>query len=67
MRVVKTYDDKILAGIPPGTWVGISHDQERVVATGRSIDAVLRKAKKAGEKKQPYIMRIPLTNSALIL
>lgn len=67
MRVVKGYDEKILVGIPPGTWVGISHDQKRVVATGRSIDAVIRKAKKAGEKKQPYIYRIPKRNIGLIL
>jgi|HubBroStandDraft_6_1064221.scaffolds.fasta_scaffold4042570_1 hypothetical protein len=66
-RVVKSFDEKLLAGIPVGTWMGISDDQERIVATGRSIDAVFKKAEKAGEKKKPYIYRIPKSNIGLIL
>jgi len=67
VRVVKSFDEKLLVGVPPGTWVGISHDQERIVATCRSIDAVSKKAEKAGEKQRPYIYRIPKRQIGLIL
>jgi Family of unknown function (DUF5678) len=67
MPAVKTFDEELLAGIAPGTWVAISADQERVVATGATIEDAIQKAKEAGEKKQPFIIRVPLENSALIL
>jgi hypothetical protein len=67
MAAVKTFDEQLLVGIAPGTWVAISPDQERVVATGASIEEAIQKAKEAGEKKQPFIMRVPVENSGLIL
>jgi hypothetical protein len=67
VRAVKCFDEKLLVGIPPGTWVGISHAQDRIVATGRSIDAVFKKAEKAGEKQRPYIYRVPKQHIGLIL
>jgi Family of unknown function (DUF5678) len=67
MPAVKTFNEVLLAGIAPGTWVAISPDQERVVATGATIEEAVRKAKDSGEKKQPFIIRVPVENSALIL
>jgi hypothetical protein len=66
MPVVKVLNDKLLAGLPPGTWVAISEDQERVVGTGATIEEALREAKEKGEKK-PSIIGVPLDGSALIL
>jgi hypothetical protein len=38
MPEVKVLNEKLLAGLPPGTWVAISEDQERVVGTGTTIE-----------------------------
>ena len=67
MTTVKTFNEELLSGITPGTWVAISADQERVVATGASIEEAIQKAKDGGEKKQPFIIRVPVEKSALIL
>jgi len=66
MTPVKALDPNLLAGLPPGTWVAISQDQERVVGSGSTVDQALQKAKENGEEK-PYIIRVPLNNQALIL
>ncbi len=66
MPVVKVLNDKLLAGLPPGTWVAISEDQERVVGTGATIEEALRQAKETGEKN-PSIIGVPDDGSALIL
>jgi len=47
--------------------VAISQDQERVVGMGTTIGEALQRAKEAGEKKRPYIIRVPAENRALIL
>ena len=66
MLEVKPLNDKLLAGLPPGTWVAISEDQERIVGTGQSIEEALQQAKENGEKK-PSIIGVPADGSALIL
>ena len=66
MAEVKVLNDKLLAGLPPGTWVAISEDQERVVGTGATIEEALQEAKRNGEKK-PSIIGVPDDGSALIL
>jgi hypothetical protein len=38
MPEVKVLNEKLLAGLPPGTWVAISEDQERVVGTSATIE-----------------------------
>ena len=53
-------------GIEPGTWVAISFDQERVVATGSTVEETLKQARAAGEQ-QPFIVRVPIEYGALIL
>jgi hypothetical protein len=62
----KILDEKLLENLPPGTWVAISEDQERVVGTGATIEEALRQAKEKGEKK-PSIIGIPVDRAALIL
>jgi hypothetical protein len=66
MPAVKTLSEELIRGIPPGTWVAISEDQERVVATGETIDGVLQKAREGGEP-HPFVIRVAEKNSALIL
>ncbi len=66
MTPLKTFDGELLAGIPAGTWVAISNDQERVAGKGLTIDEALQDAKQNGEA-EPYILRIPEYNSALIV
>ena len=57
MPAVKTFDGELLTGIAPGTWVAISADQKRVVATGSTIEQAIQNAKDAGENEQPFIYR----------
>jgi|ERR1700687_91007 len=66
MPEVKVLNEKLLAGLRPGTWVAISEDQERVVGTGTTIEEALQQAKEKGEKK-PSIIGVPVDGSALIL
>lgn len=57
---------KILAGVPKGSWVALSHDEERVVAFDATLEQVLRKAKEAGEEN-PIVIRVPESEVALFL
>jgi Family of unknown function (DUF5678) len=66
MIPVKTFNQELLTRIPPGTWVAISQDQERVVGKGLTIEDALAEAKKNGEP-EPFIIRVPEGRSSLIL
>jgi Family of unknown function (DUF5678) len=66
MPEVKVLNAELLAGLPPGTWVAISDDQERVVGTGATIEEAIEAAKRNGEKK-PSVIGVPVDGSALIL
>ncbi len=66
MPAVKTFDQGLLSSIPPGMWVAISHDQEKIVGKGLTVEEALQVAEQNGEEK-PYIIRVPDNNSALIL
>lgn len=66
MPRVKTLNAELLADIPPNTWVAISEDQERVIATAATLDQVLDLSLKAGVE-HPFVMLVPQINSALIL
>jgi len=63
---VKTLNEDLLVGIEPGKWVAVSEDQEKVVAVGQSVEEVLKRAREAGEEN-PFVIRVPLKNSALML
>ena len=66
MPAIKIPKAELFSGIPPGSWVAISRNQERVLATGRTLEAALRRARDQGEKK-PFIIRVPAKPTALIL
>ena len=66
MSVVAIFAPDLLRDILPGTWVAISAAQDRVAGTGNTIDEALVHSKENGET-QPYILRVPLENSTLIL
>jgi hypothetical protein len=66
MTAMKTLDERLLAGILPGTWAAISSNQETVVATGNTPEDALNSAREKGETA-PFIVRVPLEDSALIL
>jgi len=66
MPAIKTLNMDLLAGLKPGLWAAISYDQERMVSTARTLDEVIRKAEKKGEKK-PCVIRVPDPNTAWIL
>lgn len=65
MPVVKDLS-KVLAGIPKGSWVAISHDEERVLAYASDLEEAIQKAKEAGEEN-PIVIRVPETEVALLL
>jgi len=65
MPAVKDFS-KILAGMPRGSWVAISHDEERVVSYDAKLEEALRKAKETGET-DPIVMRVPDSPSPLFL
>ncbi len=66
MPAIKLPSEELLSALTPGTWVAISPDQDRVTCSGQSLDEVLRKTSEEGER-EPFTMRVPKNNSALIL
>jgi hypothetical protein len=65
MTAIRTLDERLLAGLVPGTWAAISSDQTALIAIGNTLEETLHEAQKLGEK-EPFIVRVPLENSALI-
>ena len=57
---------ELLKGVPRGAWVAISTENEKVIAFGAELRAVLDEAKKQGEN-EPLITRVPETAAAMIL
>ncbi len=57
---------KLLADIPKGAWVALSHDEERVVSYGDNLQEVLQKAKQTGEN-DPFVIRVPEKEAAAFL
>jgi len=57
---------KLLADLPRGSWVALSHDEERVVAYDAQLEEVIRKAKELGEEN-PIFTRVPERDAVLFL
>lgn len=57
---------KLLADIPPGSWVALSNDEECVLAYGTELHEVVLKAKEIGEN-DPVVTRVPPADSATFL
>ena len=49
---------KILAGVPRGSWVALSKEEDRLIAYAATLEQVLKKAKEAGEE-HPVVIRVP--------
>jgi len=56
---------KLLEGTPPGAWVAISADGERVLAFSSEIREVMRLALEAGEDR-PLVIRVPAASSTFV-
>jgi hypothetical protein len=65
MLAIKIPNPEIFSNVRPGLWVAISQDQDRLICTGETLDEVARMAKEQGEE-EPFVMRVPEDNSALI-
>jgi predicted RNase H-like HicB family nuclease len=57
---------KLLANVPKGAWVALSHDEEKVIAFGPDLREVLERAKQAGEN-DPIVIRVPQSEAAALL
>lgn len=57
---------RLLAGVPPGAWVALSHEEDRVVAFAAEMKEAIRKAHEAGEPN-PIVLRVPHVATALAL
>ena len=57
---------ELLEGIPKGSWVALSSNEESVIAYARTLEQVLEKAKEAGEDR-PVVIRVPEKDSAVFL
>ncbi|HMD96447.1 MAG TPA: DUF5678 domain-containing protein [Terriglobia bacterium] len=57
---------KILADVPPGAWVAISSDEERVLSYDADFNEAMRKGKEMGEK-EPIMIRVPEKDATLFL
>jgi len=56
---------KILEGTPPGAWVALSANGERVVASATEMKEAIRLAGEAGENR-PLVIRVPSSSSTLV-
>ena len=56
---------RLLEGLPKGSWVALSSDEETVVAHDFELDKVLEKAEEKGEEN-PIILRVPEIESTLL-
>jgi hypothetical protein len=56
----------LIAEIPNGAWVALSHDGSNVISFGSDMNEVLEEARSSGES-DPIIIRIPETPAAVML
>ncbi len=57
---------RLLASVPKGSWVAISHDEERVISYAADLLEALEKAREAGEK-DPAVIRVPESDAVMLL
>ena len=55
----------VLKDAPVGDWIALSHQQDRIVATAKSLDEAIKAAKEQGEEA-PIVLKVPPV-SALVL
>lgn len=49
---------QVLKDAPVGEWIALSHDQQRIVATAKTLDAAIKAAESKGEKT-PIVLKVP--------
>jgi hypothetical protein len=47
----------VLKDAPVGDWIALSHDQQRIVATAKTLDEAVKAAKSLGEN-DPIVMKV---------
>jgi hypothetical protein len=57
---------RLLENVPPRTWVALSEDETRIVATGSSFSEAAEKAKASGEN-DPVLTLIPDSWAPVVL
>jgi len=57
---------KLLADIPRGMWVALSHDEQKVISYDIRLEEAIKKARNLGEP-DPVVIRVPDTSAALFL
>ena len=55
----------VLKDAPVGDWIALSHGQDRIVATAKTLDEAVKIAKERGEEN-PVVLKVPPV-SALVL
>ena len=56
--IKNTLPMSLLCDIPPGEWVALSHNQDRVLAHSIKLENALTEARRNGEQ-DPFVMRAP--------
>ena len=65
MRATKDISS-LLTGVPRGSWVALSNDEERVVAYAAELEEALNLAREKGEP-DPVVIRAPEAGNASLL
>lgn len=66
MAIVAPIDlTEVLRDAPVGDWIALSQDEQRIIATGKTVEEAIRLAHAKGEPT-PIVMKVPPV-SGLIL
>jgi len=49
----------VLKNVPPGTWVALARQENKVVGTGKTVEEALASAKKNGEDSPLLVKALP--------
>ncbi len=55
----------VLAGAPPGDWIALSKEQDRIVGTGKTVEEAIEAAKKNGEDN-PFLTKVPPAGNLIL-
>lgn len=55
----------VLKDAPVGEWIALSHGQERIVATGKTLAEAVNAANERGEDR-PILMKVPPVSSLIL-
>jgi hypothetical protein len=55
----------VLKDAPVGDWIALSHAQDRIVATAKTLDEAVRAAREKGEEN-PIVLKVPPVSSLVL-